>query len=1370
MATNLTNTTFSSTYKDDFRDSDGYHKILFNTGKALQARELTQIQTILQKQIERMGSNIFKEGAVVKPGGANINSRFEFVRLNTSTHALPAAGSSLSDYIGLEFTGADSGIKAVVLDAIAAESPDPATLFVRYTSTSGDTTSSTATTKRFIKDENLTGGAFTLQVENITGTDATGVGTLATLAEGIYYVRGHFVFVEQQSKIISKYTDTGTAKLGYKVTEDVVNVTDDDGLYDNQGTTPNITAPGADRYRIKLTIAVDTEITGNESFIFVADIKEGIIFKAITIEDSYNIPNDMIATRIKENSGDYIVKPFIAHFEPDSQDSHLLLKISNGVVVIDGYRAAKTYPTNIRVSKVTATGLIQNEQVGASFGNYVVVNPGSSVADTDSATKGLPDINTFEKMNIHDSQDNQGNIIGTARVKGVTEEGANYRYHLFDVQMNSGKAFRNAKSIGTSITNTFNIQLEAGKAVLKEANQNTSLFPLPKRRPQSFVANSVTFTAQKRFTGITSGGGALSLNLPDSSELFTNTGDWVFAAVDSDVITPNTRVGAQPNPVLSAGGKAVTVTNLPASKSMEVLAYVTKREATHRTKTLTTKSDFYPISVEGDLTFIQLPKADIFSVEHIAADSPGAGGVSFIRKFNLDDGQRDNHYARGRLLLRDGETSPGSAGTYVYVTYQYFEHGNNGEFFARPSYVGGGVSDALIPKFRNNKGELIKLIDHLDFRSVMDSNGEFTGTQARIHNLPQPGTAINLDVNYYQSQAAKIVINKDGVLNYIGGEIGFNPSPPQKPDNSLALYDVVLSPNTQNDSDLSLTKLEYRRFTMKDIGVLENRVANLEEVTSLSLLETATKHFQVLDSSGNDRTKAGFFVDNFKDHTFSAAIPQTQYRAAIDPIKHVLRPAFIEDNIKLEFDSGGSSNVWRKGDNIYLHYNDSAHINQTLASKAIPINPFSVAIFDGNLTLSPSSDEWRDTERLPNKIITKQTKLSPQNAYNWNNWSWNWGGLSNEDLKVGSQTNSISGAYNRVVSEDTILDLIEDKVLQTAFAPFIRSRKVYFKATGMRPNTRVFAFFDNKHISDSATGNYVNSEDFVFYGDPAGDGDNSNTFNRATTFPDATNQTLITDGNGAIEGAFIVPNNDGLKFRTGTREFKLMDITGTDESFAGTVAKTSYTASGLIDTKQGSYHSTRILTVEGAGNIYPQQYYGGDDGGDDGGGGGGGGNSGGGNVEGGDPGDPGVGQPSNNDYSDFGSPQSSEALCLLEDMKVMLNGRISQVTNVKVGDTVSYGKVIEVMHKHMRDNYYIINNELKITNDHPVLVNGNWKRAESVCVGDYINNIKVESIEHVNKLVPTVYIGTDTMSYDVYCGNNVYTVHGHYKQRLQQAS
>lgn len=1364
MATNLTNTVFSSTYKDDFRDSDGYHKILFNTGRALQARELTQIQTILQNQISRMGSNIFKEGAVVKPGGANVNPKFEYVKLNTSLHAVE---NDLSVYVGLEFTGQDSQIRAKVLRATPHVSADePATLFVRYTSTKGDTTSSTATTKRFIKNEKIDGGAFTLQVEN--SNDAVGVGTLATLAEGVYYVRGHFVFVEDQSKILSKYSDSPTAKLGYRITEDVVTSADDDGLFDNQGATPNITAPGGDRYRIKLTIAVETEVTGTQNFIPVAEIKEGVIYKAITIEDSYNIPNDMIATRIKENSGDYIVKPFFAHFERDSDDTHLMLKISDGVVVIDGYRAARGYPTEIRVKKVSQTGLIQNEQVGASFGNFVVVNPGTIAAGTDSATKGLPNIENFELMEIYDSVSGIGNVIGNARVKAVSEQAEKYRYHLFDVQMNSGKAFRNAKSIGTGSSNFFNIELEANKAVLKEADQNLSIFPLPRRRPQSFVANSITFTAQKRFFGTTTGAGALSLTLPDSSEIFTNTGDWIFAGTDSDVITAGTRLAGIPVTTLSGAGVGATITNLPANKQMEVLAYVNKRQASHRTKTLTTKSDFYPISISGDVTFVQLPKADIFSLEAVGSDSPGAGSViDYSNRFTLDNGQRDNHYARGRLILRDGQTAPGGAGTYVHVKYQYFEHGASGEFFARPSYVGTGVRDELIPKYKNSKGDLVLLINSLDFRSVMDSNGAFTGTQARINNVPQPGTAINLDVNYYRSQAGKIVIDRDGVLNFIRGDIGFNPKPPAKPDNTLALYDVSLNPNTQNDSDLEMTKLEYRRFTMKDIGVLENRVSSLEEVTSLSLLENATKHFQVLDSAGNDRTKSGFFVDNFKDHTFSAAIPRTQYRASIDPINHILRPAFIEDNVKLIFNPSGSSNVVRKGDNIYLTHTDNLLINQTLASKAIPLNPFDIAIYDGTITLSPTSDEWRDVDRLPNKILSRKTKLSVQNAYNWNNWSWNWGGLTNEQLKVGSQTNNISGLYNRVVSDETILNLIDDKVLQTAFAPFIRSRKVYFRATGMRPNTRVYAFFDGKHISDSATGNYVNNEPFVQYG--ADVNDNSNIFKNVTTFPNATNQTLDTDPNGTIEGAFIIPNNSTLSFRTGTREFKLMDITGTEEEFAGTIAKTNYTAEGLIDTKQGSYHSTRVITVQGAGQLHYSSYSGGDDGDDDGhddtsG------NTGGG-VEGGDPGDPGAGDNPGNGTGNS-SPGNDEgmALCLLEDMKVMLNGRISEVTNVKVGDVVSYGKVIEVMQKHMRKSYYVINDELKITNDHPVMVNGSWKRTENVCVGDYINNVKVKSIKHINKIVPTVYIGTDTMSYDVYCGNNIYTVHGHYKQRLKQAS
>lgn len=127
-------------------------------------------------------------------------------------------------------------------------------------------------------------------------------------------------------------------------------------------------------------------------------------------------------------------------------------------------------------------------------------------------------------------------------------------------------------------------------------------------------------------------------------------------------------------------------------------------------------------------------------------------------------------------------------------------------------------------------------------------------------------------------------------------------------------------------------------------------------------------------------------------------------------------------------------------------------------------------------------------------------------------------------------------------------------------------------------------------------------------------------------------------------------------------------------------------------------------------------------------------------------------------------------ICLTEDMKVRRNGVIDFVTNVKVGDLVDNTTVTEVLHKHMREGYYVVNGELKITNDHPVLANGSWKRTEDLVLGDYINNVEVTSLEYVEQVTPTVYIGTADDRYDVYTEGEVYTVHGQYKNALEKAA
>ena len=191
---------------------------------------------------------------------------------------------------------------------------------------------------------------------------------------------------------------------------------------------------------------------------------------------------------------------------------------------------------------------------------------------------------------------------------------------------------------------------------------------------------------------------------------------------------------------------------------------------------------------------------------------------------------------------------------------------------------------------------------------------------------------------------------------------------------------------------------------------------------------------------------------------------------------------------------------------------------------------------------------------------------------------WNWAGNTNRT------------AVNRVVTNESILSLAEDRTIETVLIPFMRSRKVYFKADGLRPNTRVFTFLDGNNITNLTNGTDGHGA-FKFYSDT--DSDFGNTLDNLTVHPDGSSE-LVTDADGRVSGSFIVPNSDALRISTGTKQFKILDISVDNEANAGSVAYTPYTAQGFLDTKQATYHSTRIQVTQG-----PVQFI------DDGGGGGG---------------------------------------------------------------------------------------------------------------------------------------------------------------------
>ena len=74
----------ASPYFDDFSDAKNFIQVLFKPGYPVQARELTQLQSILQNQISKMSDHVFKDGAVVYGGKVNVTN-YGYLRVKTDS-------------------------------------------------------------------------------------------------------------------------------------------------------------------------------------------------------------------------------------------------------------------------------------------------------------------------------------------------------------------------------------------------------------------------------------------------------------------------------------------------------------------------------------------------------------------------------------------------------------------------------------------------------------------------------------------------------------------------------------------------------------------------------------------------------------------------------------------------------------------------------------------------------------------------------------------------------------------------------------------------------------------------------------------------------------------------------------------------------------------------------------------------------------------------------------------------------------------------------------------------------------------------------------------------------------------------------------
>ena len=1019
MADNFTTTTFATTYKDDYRDSDNYYRILFNSGRALQARELTQMQTIIQEEIRRFGSNIFKEGGKVNGGNVTLNRR-EFIKL--ASGQLPADTTTL---INQTFNG--GGIKFKILKVVAASGSDPDTLYGEYIDTTAGTAG--AASIRIANGATLIDINGSLANMTVASSAATGQGLEASISAGSFYVQGHFVFAQAQSVFVSKYTTTPNKDLGFKLVQDIVTETDDDDLYDNQGAAANLSAPGAHRYRITLTLTTKDTLTATENFVFLSKIVNGNVSREVTQDNSYNIILDTMAQRRREESGDYVVNPFTAKFNT-LNDSNLQLEVSSGLAYVDGYRV-ELNGSDITVPKAQTTQLEEGDTVIPEYGNYVLFD----------SNYNLPELH--DKVFLRASTEFGGSKIGQARVRHYEEDGADHRAYLYDIIMDPGQNFANTQSIGADAGDYLNIKLEDSRAVLKNTTDNNLLFPLRRSRPSTITYTaSNDITLQKKYTVTTNAGGTLASNqVIVGGDTFTSASSWVATRTDGSIaalsfdITLGSPSGTEFN-ITSGGGNTVTydIYALQIHKGTSNFSAKTKSLAAQTTLTLNMQTD---LDSDGNGTeFLSLRKADIYKVESINLNS--ASGPNISNFFRVDNGQRDNFYGIGRLVKRAGTTLP--QGNAV-IKYRHFTHSTSGTHFDVTSYPSGdSVGYDGIPAYRTNDGVTYSLRDVLDFRPVAgilaDSSGvmrytfDSAGTGSAIKPLlPVSGDAFDVDVTYYLPRRDRLVIaTRDdergrlprGDFKYLQGVPSLDaPQLPNVPAGSLSLFNFGINAYTLDESDYTATEIINKRFTMSDIARLENRVERLEEFATLSVLENKTEQLTVLDSAGLQRTKAGFLADNFRSYSF-AADDRLEYRADIEVRNAILRPLVSANNVRLLYDSDNSTTTRGPfdaptGDLLTLPVDSNyLFIDQPLATETENINPFAVISGTGVVTLSPETDNWLETRQAPELIVdggtitrTRRVRLAWGSQGNTNQ---GWGGNDgNNGNGTGTSTSGTPG-------------------------------------------------------------------------------------------------------------------------------------------------------------------------------------------------------------------------------------------------------------------------------------------------------------------------------------------------------------------------
>ena len=416
-------------YYEDFDASKNFYKILFRPGYSIQSRELTQVQSILQNQIESFGKYAFKQGELVIPGEVGLNTKLDYVKLSSVSEVAISEGNDIvykkydiSQLVGQQVQGLTSGVTATILATKLATETTADTLFVNYINSGNSNTEPTfrqGETLEVVDGVNTpllvvgTDGSVLPTSIEITNPDtgettslespAMGYGSAVKVEEGIYFVNGYFVRNDEALLVIDEYYNKPSAKVGFTIKEEVVTPEADASLYDNSIGSANYTAPGAHRLKISLELKeFALNAITDKNFIQLLNVSRGQIQSKISSTD-FSVLEQTLARRTFDESGDYVVDNFSVDIREFAQKDG-----NRGIYGADEFGLYNGKSATEAARKMVASigpgkAYIKGYEIVNKETKYLEINKARESLSSDNVnlkSKGLP---TYSITNVYGS-------------------------------------------------------------------------------------------------------------------------------------------------------------------------------------------------------------------------------------------------------------------------------------------------------------------------------------------------------------------------------------------------------------------------------------------------------------------------------------------------------------------------------------------------------------------------------------------------------------------------------------------------------------------------------------------------------------------------------------------------------------------------------------------------------------------------------------------------------------------------------------------------------------------------------------------------------------------------------------------------------